>query len=652
MKTTQRIGMFVFSLSLIVLIAGSSADELKKSKDLMILFTHDMHSYFLPHRILTREGNSLQQGGYAKLAYIINEQRAIHNNKTLLVDGGDFAMGTFFHTSFLKEAFELRLMGKIGYDAGTLGNHDFDFHNDGLAKTLQTAKSKSKQLPALVASNVVFSKDNPGDASLKKAFQDYPVKEYTIIERNDLRIGLFGLLGKDAADDTPFAKPLTFADPIQTGKRMVDVLKNKEKVDVIICLSHSGTSPVRKDSEDEELAKEVPEIDVIISGHTHTIIPEPIVIGKTIIVSSGCYTEYLGMLGLNVTQGKNAKLVSYQLKKITADIPDDKAIAAEIAGYKKIIDRDFLSSNNLQFDQVIAESDFNMESLASAYADPREMGLGNLITDAYRQAIKKAEGNNYSYIHFAFDPLGLIRGSFPKGPITTADVFQVLSLGLGLDGSPGYPLTACYINGKEIKNILEVETTVAPSKKKGAHLQVSGVKFTFNPKRMFFDRVRSVLVQEEDGAYKPLDPKRLYRVGLNLYAAEMVDYISKVTYGILKVIPKDKDGRPFTDLKQTVIYKDKGTSKAEELKEWIALVDYLRSFKDTNGNGLAKIPEKYRDPEGRYKSVSSLNPVDLVAGGNFLTYGVLMIGLLLLFILFIFIRIVFRKIKSANSLES
>lgn len=647
MNLIKKIGILVFSLALLFPAAGSSANTADKSKDLVILFTHDLHSYFLPHRILTDAGNQTQVGGYARLASLIKEQRERHSQKILLVDAGDFSMGTLFHTSFFKEAFELRLMSKMGYDVVTLGNHDFDFHNDGLARMLQRAKAENKPLPALVASNVVFSQNDPGDAKLKQAFKDYPVKEYLILERNGLRIGLFGLMGKDAAVDTPFAKPITFADPIQAAKGIVETLKNKEKVDVIICLSHSGTCTIKKKSEDETLAREVPQIDVIISGHTHTVLPTPLKIGKTVIVSSGCYSEYLGRLELNHTPGEGSKLVSYQLKNITPHIPEDKDTASAIEGFKRIVDRDYLAPYHLKFDQVIAESAFNMESLSSAYARPREMGLGNLVTDAYRQAIQKAEGKNYAFIHLALDPLGLIRGTFHQGKITVADAFQVLSLGLGPDGIAGYPLMAYYVYGREIKDVLEVETTVAPLIKKDAHLQVSGVKFTFNPYRIFFDRVTSVQVQEQGGDYHPLDPGRLYRVCSNLYTAKMIGYIGKVSHGIIKVEPKDKNGRPLRELEQAIVYLDKEGPKAEELKEWIALAETLRSFKDVQGNGLARLPERYGGPEGRYWAAASINPIHLIAGGNFITYGVLVIGLLLIGLLAIFIRMIFRKIKSS-----
>ncbi len=146
-------------------------------------------------------------------------------DRTLLVDAGDFSMGTLFHTTFMTEAAELRLMAAMGYDVMTLGNHDFDFHPDGLAKTLRRARAAEKKLPVMVASNVVFSPEGKGDGDLKEAFREYPVVPYAVIERRGVRIGLFGILGKDAQIDTPFAKPVTFADPVETSKRIVDLLQ-------------------------------------------------------------------------------------------------------------------------------------------------------------------------------------------------------------------------------------------------------------------------------------------------------------------------------------------------------------------------------------------------------------------------------------------
>ena len=651
MNQFRKIALLSCALALMIIVPDSIAAPGSDNKELMIVFTHDLHSHFLPHQVLTQEGNQVQQGGYAKLAYLIKGEQLLQRNKTLVVDAGDFSMGTLFHTSFQQEASEISLMGKMGYDVATFGNHDFDFHADGLAAMLQTAKAKSKQLPAIVASNVVFSKNDPADAALKQAFKDYPVKEYVVIKRNGIRIGLFGIMGDDASHDAPYAKPVKFADPVHTSKQMVDILKNKEKVDLIICLSHSGTSPGKKKSEDEALARAVPQIDVIISGHSHTILSKPIIKGKTIIVSSGCYGEYLGMLKINYSRGNDVKLVSYDLKNITTGIPENKIVADDIANYKQIIDSNFLASRRLSFDQVIAQADFNMETLYSAYQNPGEMGLGNMITDAYRAAVQKAEGKNYEYISLALQPLGLIRDTFQKGKITVTDVFQVLSFGRGPDGAAGYPLIAFYVSGKEIKDILEVHTSVAPCGKEDVYLQVSGVKFTYNPYRVTLDRVTSVSVADEKGEYKPLDPKKLYRICASIYAAEIIKNVSNASYGILDIEPKDKNGRLLPDLKSAIIYADKNSPKPRELKEWEALAQYMRSFEVTDRNRIPNIPDRYKGPEGRYQAQPSLNPVKFIEGGNFITYGVLIIGFILLCAMAFLIWFIVRKVRSVGRVK-
>jgi len=616
--------------------------------DLMLLFTNDLHSYFLPHRVLTEDGRQTVQGGYARLACMINEQRRLHPAKTLLVDAGDFSMGTLFHTAFMTEAFELRLMGKMGYAATTFGNHDFDFHPEGLAKMLTAARSKSQILPQIVASNLIVNGDHPGDKTLKQALNDYPVRDYMVLERNGLRIGLFGIMGKDAADDAPFAKPVMFADPVEASKKTVAILKNREKADLVICLSHSGTSADAKKSEDEILARAVPQIDVIVSGHTHTVLKTPIIIGRTIIVSGGRYGRYLGSLGIRFDRFKGASLASYDLRHVSSEIPEDKAVQEAIAGYEKIVNRDFLAHYDLTFEDVIAESDFSMESLESMHRHPRETGLGNLIVDAYREAVKQAEGPDYRHVHFALQPLGVIRDSLLKGKITVSDVFRVLSLGIGPDRIPGYPLVSFYISGKELKDILEVHTTIAPMHKKDAYLQVSGVKFTYNPRRIWFDRVTSVLVEDEKGVYQPLDQAKLYRACANLYTAALIDYVSSVSFGLIHVLPKDSSGRRLTDLNTAIVYM----KKTGELKEWLALALYLRSFQQPQRSQTAKIPLKYSKPEGRYLAQPSCNPVRIFSKGNILTHVFLVSVILLLMICGLIVYIFVKKMEKISKKNS
>ena len=609
---------------------------------LVILFTHDLHSYFLPQRVAAPDGPPLERGGYAKLLSLIRENREA--DRTLLVDAGDFSMGTLFHTTFMTEAAELRLMAAMGYDVMTLGNHDFDFRPDGLARMLRKARATEKKLPVIVASNVVFSSDGKGDGNLKEAFREYPVVPYTVIERRGVRIGLFGILGKDAQVDAPFAKPVTFGDPVKTSKKMVDLLKNKENADLIVCLSHTGTSPGKKNSEDENLARAVPEIDVIVSGHTHTVLSKPIVVGKTLIVSAGSYGAYLGRLAVDYEKGAGVTLADYDLKPVTGEVPDDPGLLREIARYGKDVDKGYLAAYGYRVDQVVAESAFDMETLGYAQANPGETGIGDMITDAFRYAVEKAEGSRYEHIDIAIEPLGLIRDSFLKGPITVADIFRTLSLGLGTDGEPGYPLVAYHITGKELKDLLEVETTVG-NMKRDAHLQFSGVNFSFNPHRIPFDRVTSIAVRNPKGVHEPVVPEKLYRVCMNYYTAQMVNFVRDASYGLLSITPRDREGRPVADTKQGIIDADAIAPGVQEIKEWVALAMYMKSFPDTDGNGVPDIPERYRQPEGRFSPSPSWNPIRLIAGGNWITYGAIGIGILLHILGIVLIGFVFRLVR-------
>lgn len=642
-------------LFLIAVSAGIAAGQGNPPRRVTLLFTHDLHSHFLPDRVPVPGGGAEERGGYARLATLIDRERAKAPAGSLLVDAGDINMGTLFHTLFREEAAELRLMGEMGYDAATFGNHDYDFHPEGLASMLRAARAKGKRLPLLVASNVVFTQNDPRDAALQAAFREHPVTEYAVLERNGLRIGLFGIMGKDAADDTPFAAPVSFADPVERSKKMAEILRNREKADLVVCLSHTGTHPVHSRSEDEILAQEVPDIDVIISGHTHTVLPSPIVVGKTVIVSCGCFGAYLGVLELEVAGAGRSRAASYRLEPVASGMADHPRIAAAIAGFRKELEKRYLPPFGYRYDQVIAESSMNLPSPAFNQTLREETGLGNLIVDAFRFAVRQAEGKNYRHVHLAAQPDGTIRDTLLQGKIAVPDLFKVLSLGLGMDGQAGYPLVTFTVTGKELRSLLEVQTSVAPFKR-DAYLQLSGIKLTFNPRRIPFDRVLSVFVEEEDGQYRPLSPDNTYRVCVNAYTARMFGYVSRVSHGLISVVPKNDAGQAIADWKEARVDADAVTDGAQDLKEWVALALYLQSLPDRDGNGIPDIPERYRGPEGRSTALPSWNPGDLLGGAGWITYGALGAFLLLLLLLFLagllavrLIRRLFRRRRATDS---
>jgi 5'-nucleotidase / UDP-sugar diphosphatase len=623
--------------------AGGAPSQAEKS--LVVLFTHDLHSSLKPQGVLLEGGRPAERGGWAKIATLIREERAAAADRTLTVDGGDFSMGTLFHSLFVREAAELRLLGAMGFEVSTLGNHEFDFRVGGLASALRAAKARGEALPALVASNITLGAGVQAEDA--RAFADYPVRDYLVIERGGLRVGIFGLIGPGAVDDSPFMAPAAAADFIAQARRVVDVLKNKERADLIIALSHCGLAADPSRSEDVRLADAVPGIDVIVSAHSHSVLPKPMIRGRAIIVAAGGQGEYLGRLELLWSKTGGARVASYGLRPITPDIPDDPRIQAAVSEYKITVDREYLQPLGFSFDQVLAENSLAMATPDEMEGRDAETGLGDLITDSFRDAVRKAEGPNYDPIAVTVEPSGSIRDTILPGPITVEAAFRVLSLGWDEAQTPGYPLIALYLSGREIRRLIEVSPSIGP-RKSGAFLQFSGVRFTSNPRRMLFERAYDVSILQPDGSYAPLEPGRLYRVCTNYYTGLMVEYISKASYGILKMQPKDRSGRLLGDLKEALVDGDPARPGVQPIKEWMALAEALKAFPDADGNGIPDIAFRYGKPEGRFVSTPSWNPVALLAGAGLLTYGPLALIILVIALAVIFVRRRIRRRRSHN----
>ena len=613
MNSKYRAVTFIILLSFIftLLVDPKPASAQGAGKSMTVLFTHDLHDHLLPVKDL-QNGSVTNSGGFARLQSAILDEKK-RNPDALLVDAGDFSMGTPFQTIFQSDAPELRLMGAMGYDAVTFGNHEYDYRAMGLAESLTAALKSGDRLPQVMQSNVVFPVDDNGElspslAALKKAYEDFGVKEYTVIERNGVRVGIFGLMGEDAAYKAPMSE-VEFDSPVESARRIVDVLKNKERADLIICLSHTGTWGDGKEPGDDVLAKEVSGIDVIISGHTHTVYSEPLVVGDTIIGSAGDSCRYLGVIELS-QDAEGWRLKDYRLRRIDEQLPEDERIQGLVNGYKELVQQKYFDRFGLEFDQVLAVSPFNFRPQGEISDTHGEDTLGNLISDAYIYAVKQAEGKDYIPVDAAIVPVGTIRGSFYKGEITAADAFGVSSLGIGADGIPGYPLISVYLTGKELKTACEVDASVAPMMDV-AQLFISGVNFTFNPNRLIFNKVTDAYLMRPDGSREEIEDEKLYRVVAGLYSAQMLSIVGDKSFGLLSIVPKTAEGIPVTDFEQHII---KDAASGEEVKEWLAIARYLQSF-DRVG-GVPQIPPYYNSTHGRKVVDSSRSIAALVKNPN------------------------------------
>jgi 5'-nucleotidase/UDP-sugar diphosphatase len=253
----------------------------------------------------------------------------------LVLDAGDYSMGTAFGAASRETGGELRLMSLMGYDATTFGNHDFDLGPEGLAQSIGVA-AKAGRIPALLGSNSDFG---AGDATLKglrQLVQDNVIRRHFVIERGGIRFGLVGVLGKEAMIYTTGSGAVVFPDAIETAREMVKTLRETEKVDVVICLSHGGLVKGKDgtftDGDDVLLAKEVPGIDIVIGGHSHTALDEAIIVnGRTPVVQTGLEGRNLGELVITL-DGPTLAVESYRLYPVNDSIAGDPVI--QTAGYR------------------------------------------------------------------------------------------------------------------------------------------------------------------------------------------------------------------------------------------------------------------------------------------------------------------------------
>lgn len=608
-----------------------------------IVFTHDTHSHLNTFTTMV-DGLETELGGFARMNTLIEAQRA-QNPDTLVIDGGDFSMGTLIQTVFETQAAELRMLGYLGCDVTTLGNHEFDYRSKGLANMLTSAQASGDAVPAMVVCNVDWDTMEAeglteGQQRLKDAFTAYGVSDYTVLEKGDVDIAVVGVFGKDALACAPTCE-LKFEDPIEAVKQTVADIKANEDVDMIVCVSHSGTWEDESKSEDELLAKAVPDLDLILSGHTHTELEKPIQHGSTYVVSCGEYGKNLGELTLTQQADGRWTMSAYELIPITSDIAVHAATQQTIDSFMDTVDTDYLARFGYTKDQVLAENDIVFSTQKDLENIHEEHNLGDIIADAYVYAVENAADYDGVPVDLAVVPSGTVRDTYARGDITVEQVFNSFSLGIGADGVPGYPLISVYLTGREIRTAAEIDASVSDFMTT-ARLYCSGLNFTYNPHRLLLNRVTDVCL-EDDGQPVALEDDKLYRIVADLYSGQMLSAVTDMSYGILSIVPKYADGTPITDFEDVII-----TENGRELKAWDSIARYMASFADTDGDGIANVPAYYSTTHGRKLVDTSRSPLALLKNPNKFTAvyaGLLAVAVLLIVLVVLLIRKLVKKAR-------
>ena len=614
------------------------------TKQIDVLFTHDTHSHLDSFSTIVN-GEQKEVGGFAKIKTLINEKKK-EDPDTLILDGGDFSMGTLIQTVYDTEAAELRMLGYLGYDVTTFGNHEFDYRSQGLANMLRAAKSSGETLPEIVVCNVDWDSMekaglNDGQKQIQSVFETYGVKDYVMVQKGDVKIAVVGVFGKDALECAPTCE-LSFKDPVEAVKETVEEIKKNEEADMIACVSHGGTWEDESKSEDELLAKAVPDLDLIISGHTHSELQEAIQHGNTYIVSCGEYGRNLGSLSMTQNSDGRWNLSAYELIPVSEDVKADKATQERIDALMDTVDTNYLADFGYTRKEVLAQNDVEFNSLEEMGTEHKELNLGDIMADAYVYAVENSEYYDGDPVDVAVVPSGTVRDTYTKGDITVEDVYNSFSLGIGKDGVAGYPLINAYLTGKELKLVAEVDASISDFMTT-ARLYCSGLNFTYNPHRMILNKVTDCYLTRADGERTEIEDDKLYHVVTDLYTGQMLGSVMKMSYGLLSLEPKDKDGNPIENLEDHAVMEGD-----KELKAWDAIARYMQSFDDADGDGIANVSEYYATTHDRKVVDDSKNILDLVKKPNKFTAIIVCIGLIIIIIIVLVVSLIRKIVRKSR----
>lgn len=589
-----------------------------------ILHTNDLHSNLIgvgPASEYTPSSinDDSTLGGIERIATLIADRKRARSSEgpVLVLDIGDLTIGTPFGAAAQETGAELRCLFLAGYDAMTLGNHDFDYGPAALAEMISAA-FKANQLIPIVASNTNFEAEHDSLDGLKDLAARGAIRSHLVIERDGIRFGLFGMMGLDSIQWTINPGAVTFLNPVETARTMARQLK-AEGADIVICMSHGGMQEpaegVITEGDDIDLANAVPEIDVIIGGHTHTFVRTPTIVNGTPIVQAGCNGQALGELVIRM-QGHDRHVLSYELHSVDDSIPGDLALKEAMTQFQADTSRILFEPRGLQMYEPIAviDRDWSNSFLDLAASLP----LGNLTADALRAAT----GSDV-----ALNAAGMVRAGLQRGESgvqTTYDIFLIAPLGIGVnDQSAGGSLVRAFFTGNELKSCLEFMLQGNPNLPGQYFPRVSGMRFKFDPTRSLFDKVLEIELGDLDRGYQKIDisesAEARYSLVCNLFLGLSIASITAKSGGMLSVVPKKRDGTPMQSRvdalpayrygqrvmvekgeidRDGIVAADDASSRGE-IKEWQAIVNYLKSLPVKNDAGVTVLEMSVRSLEER-----------------------------------------------------
>lgn len=469
-------GIFIM---IVMIIFSSVSFSYSQGTSITILHTNDSHSHLdaVGPKNCNMEGTL---GGIAKAATVIGMVKQSEEN-VLTLHAGDFSVGDFFFNAYFGVP-EIQIMKQIGFDALTVGNHEFDLGPSALNDVL-TAGFQYGSFPVLSA-----NLDLTGYPQLADYIHPYTIKTF-----GDVKVGIFGMT---------IPSPLSNAYPVVIKENVAEIayatvleLQGMD-CDVIIFLSHLGSAI------DEQIAAGVPGINFIIGGHDHYVFDQPEVVTNpenkpVYICQAGSYYQNIGKLKFTVNSG-SVTFNSYTLIPVNAQIP-------AVPEIKAIVDQ-LKTGITAQFGNVYSTIDGIALKDLGTHNDPssliKDTPMGNLITDSYRHHTKTKIGITAN---------GLVAEKIYRGIVTSADIFRTVSYGYDTTNGLDFRLATFDIRGSELIKGLEVGLSMIGIDD-DFFLQVSGLTFKFNPLNPVGERVVLSSVRIN---CQPLNPSRMYSVTVN-----------------------------------------------------------------------------------------------------------------------------------------
>jgi 5'-nucleotidase / UDP-sugar diphosphatase len=445
----------------------------------------------------------------AKKVTAVKEVRAAKPD-ALLLDAGDVFSGTLYFNEFKGQA-DLEFMNLMDYDLMTFGNHEFDLGVSPEGHQALADFVKNAEFP-FVSSNVDFSQDpilNPLFKGFAAKPNDGKIYSSIVKKVNGDYVGFIGLTTEETKDISS-PEDVVFENYIQEATKEVRFLQLLG-VNKIVAITHLGYDDNPDYDNDLNLAKYVDGIDVIVGGHSHTQLNEPVVVemdengkGKnpTVIVQAYQYSDFLGTL--DVKFNHKGKVIAYdgELIKIADKAADQEAAEMLIKYSSKVAEIKNTPTGGIAADVLEAPRSDSGPSIRN-----HEFPIGNLITDGMLDKAKDFNPN----VAMAFQNGGGIRATIDAGEITYGDVLTTLPF--------GNTLATIKLTGAEIKEALEHSVSQAPAES-GGFLHVSGMKFTYDSTKAAGSRVVSMEVENADGTFTAIDPAQEYVIATNAFTAK------------------------------------------------------------------------------------------------------------------------------------